>query len=1523
MEEEQNKLQDRNICSVAKQVTSRLYKAPEPKFKYVPKVKEKDITPIPKAKNMRDRNSELKSRTSPVNALRDFDRSKSESPHRVTGKRNSPSPARTVVPKKRSASAPHMDQILKEGSKPKDGYKNKGDKHIKEDSKVINARNKDQGPHRILSKTSGLGDKVSPTSRLGGVVSSNTRVGATVSPEKLALNPVRTSTPGGRQMSSASSLASVPESLIEHEDASMNENHKEQDIANYVVKKRQKKGRASFLDDNFRCHSAPDSQVMSSALDEYTVQMNTELQHGLSNSNQVVPVLTASVSVDGSVLYREKEMVSNTDDGANLEAENELVGIDSEIQMIENTNIDQIHTGSEIELSALNEKAVHMYISSGEESKSIDDLDEIQGDEDSVDMENAKDSIKSVEDWTVDVNESLTDNSMETTGESNISEDTEVIVLRKRELTDSDKIKDIDVPNKKPKPIIDHGNETENVAGINSDESQQVHQKSVIEMNDNENFSEDSLDISIDSLDNEKHITRLTQSLPAYLIWPEKPMSDDSLSDSFDEQNKYAKDSLETDQTDKNEVGAISAVDGVLGTVVMEISNQSSVSNVKFVNSGIGCHDNTAMASLPVLNKPKLTLVSLEPINFIPSEGLRNVHTCQDETLEAQCEITCLLDHSEETSLTPINEDLSNPTSQVVETSSKENSELCITPFDSPEYSGLKTVALRNVGTLDADTEHSDMNQTPDENEADKEQCAIKESVTKYSEFDYVDIKGDSSGEHQDHAQLVAACRNNDVDHVPLADNMNEVRSYVTDILNQAQDIYIESFECKDGRSIEENIPGIQAQINNSANKSDIYSANMLKHSLEKEPAHSCKEVINTTEELGMDNVNNSDSQMFVRLHNHLDTDLVAVNIQNETIQNDDSIDSSAPHQSEKDNTTNRTSQQKHIDKTVDSSGHGLEVDIICDQSVVATRINNDVLEIMDHITHEIGENVAAAYLHNEIDEMETGPTTIGSANNTYFMERNENDYSSDGQISDNSVNEKIQKDATVVDENHNVIAMAAQEEDEAGNDNESVEADLTDEPQNMTDESIPTFQTSDNIDSQGNDIDTENDFSKKAEYETKSNPIIKGLSNEVTKTTFETDNACELNEDTEQVDTQQTPSIIADHTVDIQQSPEVPPEHMDLAVDTQPTPDIILADSTVDTEPTPKITVEDTQGIPEVTLEDDTVDMPQTPEVTLQDKTRDTQPTSKLSIDNNTVDTPQAHEVTSEDNTFDTQETTKVIPEDNTVTTQKTHEVTVEKNPLDIPQTPEVIPEDNTVDTPQTSEVNPEDTVDTPQAQEVSPEDNTVDTSQTPNVTLEHMALAGGTTVTPERTPEVTEHAQHILITPKVSELAEDELTPKVITISKTITAERIPENTELTEYTPITPGLTPDDTEVAEGRPITHELFPKGTTIAISLEHEVTPQNAHMLRDSADSIADKSSINKDATENADTADRTTAASSSLVLTRTVGVGTSQDLLDQLDDIVMGDNCSQGSNDSFLLDPRQELQVLQEALEKLPAKYV
>ncbi|XP_053404539.1 uncharacterized protein LOC123566392 isoform X3 [Mercenaria mercenaria] len=900
METDKEKTQkDRKISTVAKQVTSRLYQAPEPKFKYVPKSKEKEIKTFPKTKPVRDRNTDLKSRTSPVKTVKDFDRSKSESPQRVTGKRNRPTLTRDTDPKKRSASAPQSDPKLKEGPKPKNA-KDKGDKQDKNESKVMAVRNKAQGPNRIVSPTSKLdrvvsptskqGGTVSPTSRQGGTVSPTSRLGGAVSPERLGVvgpGIKRTSSPNVRHMASASSLASVPESLAENEESVLNENQKEPNRGSYGVKKRQKKGRANFIDDDFRCHSAPDSQRMSQALDEYTDGINLDLQTGLSNSDRLVPLVTTSVSVDDSTMCREEEMKISDIDITSID-ESESGEMDAETQMNESC-VEQEQLDSDIEMKKtdfMNEQPVHMYISSEEDSKGIDDIEKSHDSSlciETSNLENKKDLDKSTEDSTMEPSEdiSVIDDSMETSEPLGA----ETIVLGKRERKDSDRSIETDVPTKKSKSVSD---DAESLSDARSNKSEPGVSFEV----DTGNFSEDSLDlnISIDSLEGEKHTARLTQSLPAYLIRSEKPMSEDSLSDSCDEQNKDFKDSLDNDQSDKGN-------DNLLDTKEEQITEvKQTLDPLSLPNSNVQCHENTSTPSAS--KKPKLTKVCQEPVAFLPHDDIQS-----KETLTQFKEANVCLQSTvslEDTGDIPVDK----------------------TIFKAKLDSVSEGPVIQCNITSDGTAEATGVEQDSVENQTVNDKSAISENINAQNpiEGDILCEGSVNSPVHEiNDADFIKNNTDDEASNNILVD-VSKVKGFVSDVIKQAQEIHHENpnyDSCmdnwdKDHSKIHKQVDENETETNNVLEKFQDYVDNLTNEDLDKSVS-----VVNEIEKENKVNLNKSNSETEANIcpaENNA-FNVVVANICNEMQQNDDKVSvNNVP--SQKDNEVNEENEQKSFERT-------------------------------------------------------------------------------------------------------------------------------------------------------------------------------------------------------------------------------------------------------------------------------------------------------------------------------------------------------------------------------------------------------------------------------------------------------------------------------------------------------------------------------------------------------------------------------------------------------------------------------
>lgn len=493
----------KKISSVAKEVTSRLYKPPEPKFKYVPKVREKEIKTIPRTKIYRDRGTP-KPRESQAKVLRDFERSKSESPQRLHSKRTSVSPLKEVASKKRAASAPNKPGIGDKGRLLPDA----GDKKSKQEADSKNRTKRPKGTKEHDNQDEEQKTTVSTTQKKNG----------TKSPERS--NAVGRLGSPLRHMASASSLASVPEAITELEEP-VSPRKLDNNTCNYPVKKRLKKGRASFVDDGFRCHSAPDSQAMAEAFDEYREQMADEQ---IKTNNQLE--FQASVSVDESELTRESRQGIDTDN----KIESRMLNADRE-------NMEPVKQTFEIDSSV----GVYMIVEPENQTKPSDEIKDMQNDDD-------------VDGDLSDVNGS-----------------------RKRASISEENNDFSSVPAKKTKQ--DHENHLHN----QSEHEMETHSSD--KGNDNEIFSEDSLDsdISLDSLD-ERQPNRLTQSLPPSFFTSERPMSSDSLSDSEDVKEDYETQPRQTKLQ-------------------------------KLARSDITCHDiQSKQHSKP---KPKmLTAVSLDQINI-------------------------------------------------------------------------------------------------------------------------------------------------------------------------------------------------------------------------------------------------------------------------------------------------------------------------------------------------------------------------------------------------------------------------------------------------------------------------------------------------------------------------------------------------------------------------------------------------------------------------------------------------------------------------------------------------------------------------------------------------------------------------------------------------------------------------------------------------------------------------------------------------------------------------------------------
>ena len=298
------------ISNVARDVTSRLYKPPEPKFKYVPKAKDKDSKTMPAGtRSSREKNGSPIGRGSSPKTLNDsYDKRHSPSPLRAatpkgrgspTDKRHSPSPLRDSSKKSSPSSSKERginqkttsskEEITKTPSKrqfnhqPSNDAKRKdtgegGFKAPRKESAVMAVRNKQYQSDSAIMRRS--------PDRLGFVAS---RLGGS--------SPLR-------QMASASSLASVPESLSEEDNGPLSTSGSSEPI----IKKRARRGRAYLDDDEFRRHSAPDYEKLESDFNAYSKEM------GVTPGERVClsPPYKNSVSVDESVLSDFHHQVSET-----------------------------------------------------------------------------------------------------------------------------------------------------------------------------------------------------------------------------------------------------------------------------------------------------------------------------------------------------------------------------------------------------------------------------------------------------------------------------------------------------------------------------------------------------------------------------------------------------------------------------------------------------------------------------------------------------------------------------------------------------------------------------------------------------------------------------------------------------------------------------------------------------------------------------------------------------------------------------------------------------------------------------------------------------------------------------------------------------------------------------------------------------------------------------------------------------------------------------------------------------------
>ena len=288
------------ITSVARDVTSRLYQPPEPKFKYVPKPKEKEVKPVPtRTRPPRERDLDAIGRGSPSPSRAHKDLSNRHSPSPL---RNSPSPLRHSPSPSRGTGRKVSPSLAREKGKQADSSTTV-DKNRQTISKKLNPK-KDSRSKADVEVGSRTDRKESPIMAVRNKSHFQTDSGSALKevkmrkpPDRLGVLPNRL---GGmsplRQMASASSLASVPESLNEEDNGPLGSPR----LSEPVVKKRTRRGRA-LMDDDFRSRSAPDYDKLENEFNAYSKEMLGFLP-GEGKDVIVSPSYEKSVSVDESAL---------------------------------------------------------------------------------------------------------------------------------------------------------------------------------------------------------------------------------------------------------------------------------------------------------------------------------------------------------------------------------------------------------------------------------------------------------------------------------------------------------------------------------------------------------------------------------------------------------------------------------------------------------------------------------------------------------------------------------------------------------------------------------------------------------------------------------------------------------------------------------------------------------------------------------------------------------------------------------------------------------------------------------------------------------------------------------------------------------------------------------------------------------------------------------------------------------------------------------------------------------------------
>ena len=284
---EKKSKKDFKISNAARDVTSRLYTPPAPKFKYVPKVREKEVKLLARTRVVRDKDNEQNARGSPSRVIRES--SKEHSPSSQRQKHHYSSPAR-------DAGTRGVRSGKSGDKKPESDRKKPGDKKTEHGNakKVCDVEGRTQLASSSKTTTSQSPDRSSNISPHSGRLGSSGKL---------------------RQIASASNLASVPESVCEgNDDLGL-----EATIPKLLIKRRNKRGRSDWDDDEFRTRSAPDSQAMAAALDQYTEEMNAEKVSSSTN------VINFSAPGDESQMITSHTLSDKVDDmAAEMESESGL-----------------------------------------------------------------------------------------------------------------------------------------------------------------------------------------------------------------------------------------------------------------------------------------------------------------------------------------------------------------------------------------------------------------------------------------------------------------------------------------------------------------------------------------------------------------------------------------------------------------------------------------------------------------------------------------------------------------------------------------------------------------------------------------------------------------------------------------------------------------------------------------------------------------------------------------------------------------------------------------------------------------------------------------------------------------------------------------------------------------------------------------------------------------------------------------------------------------------------------------------